>query len=68
MERKDNWIDEKEVEALGIANRRTLQAWRLRNIGPPFRKFGRSVKYSVGALAAWASAQPGGGDGFEERP
>lgn len=44
------------AECLAIS-RKTLQRWRRENCGPPFEKFGRSVRYSEQALEVWMSEQ-----------
>ncbi len=33
----------------------TLEKWRVQGGGPPFERLGRSVRYKVTALDAWAS-------------
>ena len=41
----------------------TLQDWRGRNIGPPWIKMGKHVRYPVTDLATWINKQPReGGD------
>ncbi len=37
---------------------RTLEDWRLRGGGPPFRKYGRLVRYLRGDLIAFAERCP----------
>jgi excisionase family DNA binding protein len=32
---------------------RTLEEWRLRKYGPPYRKLGRHVRYEINAVMAW---------------
>jgi predicted DNA-binding transcriptional regulator AlpA len=32
---------------------RTLQAWRVRGVGPKFCRLGRAVRYRLADLAAW---------------
>ena len=50
-------LNELEVaELLGLSPR-TLQNWRLNGEGPPFGKFGRSVRYSVATVEAWAAGR-----------
>jgi excisionase family DNA binding protein len=36
---------------------RTLKDWRLKRQGPPARKFGKSVRFEIGDLDAWADSQ-----------
>jgi predicted DNA-binding transcriptional regulator AlpA len=34
---------------------RTLQGWRLRNQGPPYRRWGgRTIRYKLAEILAWA--------------
>jgi hypothetical protein len=55
------YVSERELsEYSGIAVR-TLQGWRMRNQGPPWRKFCGTVRYDLVAFESWASGQPGGG-------
>jgi hypothetical protein len=35
---------------------RTLQAWRTQNVGPPFIRAGRAVRYRFGDIIAWIEA------------
>jgi len=35
---------------------RTLQAWRVRGLGPPFVRVGRAIRYQRNALIAWTNA------------
>lgn len=48
----------KEEQAADILNHpvRTLQAWRLRNVGPAYVRTGRSVRYRRRDLTAWIDA------------
>jgi predicted DNA-binding transcriptional regulator AlpA len=39
----------------------TIRRWRLVGDGPPYRKFGASVRYSQSDLDAWANSRPTGG-------
>ncbi|MFH1346534.1 MAG: helix-turn-helix domain-containing protein [Pseudomonadota bacterium] len=32
---------------------RTLQAWRLKAVGPPFVRVGRTIRYRRGCIKAW---------------
>lgn len=32
---------------------RTLQAWRLKTVGPPFVRVGRTIRYRRGDIKAW---------------
>jgi hypothetical protein len=44
-----------EEEAAGSLRNsvRTLQAWRLKSVGPPFIRVGRSIRYRRGDIKAW---------------
>lgn len=44
------------AQELGIS-RHTLDAWRIKGIGPQFRKIGRRVLYERADLIAWANEQ-----------
>ncbi len=50
-------LTEVEVAELLDMSPRTLQGWRVQGKGPPFEKFGRSVRYNSTALHAWIAAQ-----------
>lgn len=47
-----------EVQAAKIISLsvRTLQAWRLRGVGPAYVKVGKAVRYSRADLIAWIGA------------
>lgn len=40
---------------------RTLQSWRLRNQGPPFKKLCGAVRYDLEQFNAWVERCDGGG-------
>jgi len=42
----------------------TLRAWRNLGRGPRFRKFGRSVRYTMSDLEAFIASAPSGGGVF----
>ena len=54
-------VDEKRAgEILGGSepiSARTMQRWRYVGEGPPFRKLGHFIRYSVCDLRAWSEAQ-----------
>jgi hypothetical protein len=71
-----NTIQEKTAAAPGVSRRffseadlaayaglsvRTLQGWRMRGLGPPFKKLCGSVRYDIEGFEAWVSACDGGG-------
>jgi predicted DNA-binding transcriptional regulator AlpA len=41
------------ADILGMSER-TLEGWRVRGGGPAYRRFGRSVRYTMADLLAWA--------------
>ena len=48
------WITERELSARVRVPIRTLQHYRLVDRGgPPFRKFGRAIRYSIHAADLW---------------
>jgi hypothetical protein len=61
------FYSERELAIYSGISARTLQGWRLRSQGPPWRKFcGSSVRYDLKAFDAWTASQPGGGEISEE--
>ncbi|HKI68023.1 MAG TPA: helix-turn-helix domain-containing protein [Verrucomicrobiae bacterium] len=53
----DHWVDEfQAAEFLGVSVK-TMRTWRLRGDGPPFGKFGRSVRYRWSTLTGWANSR-----------
>ena len=48
------------AEVLGVSIK-TTQGWRLRGIGPPWRKCCGAVRYDAAQFDAWVRVQPGGG-------
>lgn len=55
--RKKEFLSEREVEELGLASQRTLQAWRLLGHGPRYIKVRRSVRYRVTDIEQWLMAR-----------
>lgn len=56
------WIADTELRdrtGLGI---QWLRVARMRNSGPPFKRFGRRVLYHWPTVQVWLASQPGGGD------
>jgi len=45
---------------LGISVK-TVQGWRFRGHGPPWKKLAGTVRYPIEQFDAWVAAQPGGG-------
>jgi predicted DNA-binding transcriptional regulator AlpA len=54
---KQEFLSEREVQELGLASRRTLQAWRLLGRGPRYIKVRRSVRYRRADIEEWLAAQ-----------
>ena len=40
----------------------TVRRWRMRNLGPPFKKIGASVRYATDELKSWVDSRPSGGE------
>lgn len=56
------FLNETEVaEYAGLAVR-TLQGWRVRGAGPPFKKLGGAVRYDRRDVEHWLDTRPGGGE------
>lgn len=54
------YLNEKELAVMLGVSVRTLQGWRLRRKGPPFRRLcGDAIRYQVDEVEAWFAAQPG---------
>lgn len=47
------YITTEEAARLISVPVRTLQNWRAREDGPPFTRFGQTIRYPVGDLRAW---------------
>ncbi len=57
VHQKKEFLSEREVEALGLASRRTLQSWRLLGRGPRFVKVCRSVRYRIVDIEEFVGAR-----------
>jgi len=55
------YLSERDLASMWGLSVKTLQGWRLRRKGPPWRRLCGTVRYDVEALEAWVAAQPGGG-------
>jgi hypothetical protein len=55
------YVSERQLAVYSGIAVRTLQGWRLRNQGPPWRKLCGAVRYDLLAFESWAAGQPGGG-------
>lgn len=51
-----SYVAEHEVADLLCQSVRTLQKWRGAGSGPPFYKFGQSVRYELSEVIDWAKA------------
>lgn len=60
------YVSERQLSEYSGIGVRTLQGWRMRNQGPPWRKFCGAVRYDLVAFEAWAAKQPGSGGGIGE--
>ncbi len=56
------FISERELSTYSGIAVRTLQNWRLRGYGPPYKKLGGAARYDILAFDAWANSCPGGGE------
>lgn len=56
------YFSEAELSQYSGLSVRTLQGWRLRGQGPPFRKLRGSVRYDIQEFDAWVQSCPGGGE------
>lgn len=50
---KDDWLNEQEVAEELRLSVKTIRMMRYRKSGPPYAKFGRSVRYQRSALEAY---------------
>lgn len=50
----DRLLTEGQAADLLRLSSRTLQAWRSRNVGPPFVRAGRAIRYRRSDLNSWA--------------
>jgi len=55
------FVSERDLAVMSGISVKTLQGWRLRGLGMPWRRFGGAVRYSIQDFEKWAAAQPGGG-------
>jgi hypothetical protein len=46
----DEWLSEQETAAAINKSVRTLRQWRRGGIGPPYARFGRTIKYRKSSL------------------
>jgi excisionase family DNA binding protein len=50
---QDLLLDEAEAARILAVSIRTLQAWRVSDVGPPFVRVGRLVRYARSDLLTW---------------
>lgn len=55
------FLTERDLASMLNVSVKTIQGWRFRAKGPPWRKFCGAVRYDAGAVEQWAESQPGGG-------
>ena len=53
----DELLTTQEVAKLLKINPRTLESWRARRKGPPYRRVGDLVRYPQSELAGWVDSQ-----------
>lgn len=51
------FLNERQVAEMLCQSVRTIQKWRTTGGGPEFFKLGRSVRYHIGDVTAWAEAR-----------
>jgi predicted DNA-binding transcriptional regulator AlpA len=54
---KPSFLTAKETAAFLGLSEITLARWRMKGVGPSYRKFGRRVRYAIADLIAWADEQ-----------
>jgi hypothetical protein len=47
------FVCERDLAALSGIAVRTLQSWRFRGIGPPWRRLGSAIRYSLSEFQHW---------------
>lgn len=55
------FYSERDLAGVLGVSMKTVQGWRFRGKGPPWRKLCGNVRYSVDQFDGWVKAQPGGG-------
>jgi predicted DNA-binding transcriptional regulator AlpA len=61
------FLNEREVATFLGVSVSTVQRWRLLGMGPRFRKFCSSVRYSLRDLETFVAASPAGGAALAQR-
>jgi hypothetical protein len=67
MSSSREWINDVELRERTGLGLQWLRVARMRNSGPPFKRFGRRVLYHWPSVQTWLSSQPGGGDVMAEK-
>lgn len=57
---RKRYYTERELSLYSGIAVRTLQSWRLRQGGPPWKRLGGAVRYDIAAFDASVAVQPGG--------
>jgi predicted DNA-binding transcriptional regulator AlpA len=59
------FLTERDLASMLSVSVKTIQGWRFRGQGPPWRKLGQgrtaAVRYNLAEVEAWIAEQPGGG-------
>jgi hypothetical protein len=50
-------MTEKDAARFLSVSQRTLQAWRVSAVGPPYIKMGRAIRYCLRDLIAWTESK-----------
>ncbi len=53
METNKRYLSPKEVEEAFNIPTTTLEKWRYRKVGPPYRKLGKLVRYQCSEVESW---------------
>lgn len=60
-------LDEKELALFLKMSLGSVRRWRREGMGPRYRKFGKSVRYTSSDVTEWVASRPSGGtSGIEE--
>jgi hypothetical protein len=55
------FYSERDLAAVLGVSVKTIQGWRFRSQGPPWKKLAGTVRYPVASFDEWVAAAPGGG-------
>lgn len=56
------FYSERDIATILGVSVKTIQGWRFRGGGPPWKKFAGTVRYSIDEFSTWESACEGGGE------